>query len=88
MRTALLIIALLLLLGLALALGGYLWWRMSDVAIGLHGLIALLAGAFASLLLGGGLMSLVFYSSRHGYDDAASEPGGSAESGYGQPPSS
>ena len=28
-------------------------------------------GILFSLLLGGGLMALVFYSSRHGYDDDA-----------------
>ena len=28
-------------------------------------------GVLFSLVVGGGLMALVFYSSRHGYDDAA-----------------
>jgi hypothetical protein len=29
-----------------------------------------------SLLIGGGLMALVFYSSRHGYDDLSGGDGG------------
>ena len=34
--------------------------------------IAMGLGIFFSLVVGCGLMALVFYSSRHGYDDAAS----------------
>ncbi len=37
--------------------------------IGVHGYIALGLGALFTLLIGGGLMALVFYSHRHGYDD-------------------
>ena len=58
-------------LALAAALGGYLWWQLGDVEISGHGLIALAAGAVVSLLLGGGLMALVFYSSRRGHDERA-----------------
>ena len=36
-----------------------------------HGVAALIIGAVGSLVLGGGLMALVFLSSRRGYDDAA-----------------
>jgi hypothetical protein len=32
-------------------------------------------GILFSLLLGGGLMALVFYSSRHGYDDLSGGDG-------------
>ena len=32
---------------------------------------AIAGGVLVSLLVGGGLMALVFYSSRHGYDDDA-----------------
>jgi len=35
-----------------------------------HGWFALVLGVVLSLLLGGGLMALVFFSSRRGYDDA------------------
>jgi Kef-type K+ transport system membrane component KefB len=33
------------------------------------GKIALMAGAFFSIIVGCGLMALLFYSSRHGYDE-------------------
>ena len=35
----------------------------------LEGVIALVAGVTVSTIVGVGLMALVFYSSRHGYDD-------------------
>ncbi|MBL8536010.1 MAG: hypothetical protein JNM59_01260 [Hyphomonadaceae bacterium] len=38
-------------------------------AISLHGWIAMIAGTVLSLLVGGGLMALVFHSARQGYDD-------------------
>lgn len=42
-------------------------WDSSAMSV--HGWIALGLGTFLSLLLGGGLMALVFYSARKGYDD-------------------
>jgi cation transporter-like permease len=36
------------------------------------GLIALIVGAFFSIVVGCGLMALVFYSSRRGYDEPPS----------------
>ena len=36
-----------------------------------NGVAALIIGAIGSLVLGGGLMALVFISARRGYDDAA-----------------
>jgi hypothetical protein len=38
-------------------------------AMNVHGWIALGLGTLLSLALGGGLMALVFYSARKGYDD-------------------
>ena len=35
------------------------------------GVTALIGGAIGSLVVGGGLMALLFFSSRRGYDDAA-----------------
>jgi hypothetical protein len=35
----------------------------------IHGWIALTLGTLLSLAVGGGLMALVFYSARKGYDD-------------------
>ena len=74
MRTALLILVLAVLFAVALAAAAYLWWSLADVAIGIHGLIALVLGALLSLALGGGLMALVFYSHRSGFDDRQNRP--------------
>lgn len=74
MRTILMIATLGGLLAAALAVALWLWWAMGDVDIGVHGLIALFLGVVVSLALGGGLMALVFYSSRHGHDDAPFDP--------------
>jgi len=41
----------------------------ADADIGFHGTLALILGAGASLVIGGGLMVLIFFSSRRGYDD-------------------
>ena len=49
----------------------FVWHKMGHVALGLHGWLALIAGAVGSVLLGGGLMALSFYSARSGHDDAA-----------------
>ncbi|MGE0596372.1 MAG: hypothetical protein AB7P07_08400 [Hyphomonadaceae bacterium] len=40
-------------------------------AMSLHGWIALSLGTVLSLVVGGGLMALVFHSARHGYDERA-----------------
>jgi len=69
MRTFLLVLVLGILLALSLSFAAYLWWEMGEVEIGINGLIALILGAVLSLALGGGLMALVFYSHKHGYDD-------------------
>lgn len=42
-------------------------WDASYMSV--HGWIALGLGTFFSLAVGGGLMALVFYSARKGYDD-------------------
>jgi hypothetical protein len=36
-----------------------------------HGYAAVFLTVFFSFVVGGGLMFLIFYSARHGYDDAA-----------------
>lgn len=58
-----------------LALAGFVayvsWQQLAEVDIGFHGYMALGLGIGLTMLLGVGLMSLVFYSSRRGYDDAA-----------------
>ena len=49
------------------------WTSTSGVVISKEGWIALSLGTFFSLIVGGGLITLVFYSSRHGYDEAVNE---------------
>jgi len=63
--------------GLCVLLGGALWlmvagWNSAgDVEISGQGYAALILGVAFSLVVGGGLMALAFYSSRHGYDEPA-----------------
>ncbi|HMM88483.1 hypothetical protein [Bradyrhizobium sp.] len=68
-------IALLVALTVLLLLTGFwamsVWNSTSDVVMDKHGWIALGLGTFFSLLIGCGLMALMFFSSRSGHDDAA-----------------
>jgi hypothetical protein len=59
-----------LLVGTA-AISVWAWRQLGDAGMGIHGYIALGLGALFTLLIGGGLMALVFYSHRHGYDERA-----------------
>lgn len=64
--------ALLLLASLGGILAAVLWWTFRDFdasQMSIHGWIAMAIGVVVSLLLGGGLMALVFFSARRGYDD-------------------
>jgi hypothetical protein len=56
------------------AVAVYLWISLGDVMVGPAGYIALIGGGLATFALGGGLMALVFYSNRHGYDERAGAP--------------
>jgi Na+/citrate or Na+/malate symporter len=71
----------------AIVLGGLLvvaliflvqaWWRI-DNHMTIHGWIALTLGVVVSLAVGVGLMALVFFSARRGYDDGVG-PGDNGE---------
>ena len=53
---------------------GYdIWKTTADVPISENGYVAMGVGAALSLLIGCGLMALLFYSSRHGYDEPPHE---------------
>lgn len=54
-----------------IAVAAYLWISLGDVAMGFAGYLALIGGGLAALGLGVGLMSLVYYSHRAGFDDRA-----------------
>lgn len=74
-RGGLLMIVCLLAMLLAAAVGGVMAWNAMggggpEQGISLHGFIALGLGILGSLIVGGGLMALVFFSSRSGHDEA------------------
>jgi hypothetical protein len=58
-------------LALSLLWAFSIWDDASSVEMSVHGWIALGLGTFFSLLIGCGLMALMFYSDRSGHDDAA-----------------
>ena len=65
-----LLFAVLTALGAAAVVGGIMAWQSAgDAQISLMGWLALAGGVVFTVLLGVGLMALVFYSSRHGHDD-------------------
>jgi hypothetical protein len=80
MKTLLLVVVWSVLLVAAGGLALHLWLELEDVRLGFHGWLALGLGVGLSLLLGVGLMTLVFHSARRGYDEAA-RPGGGEEGG-------
>jgi len=66
---AILVTALFALLALSVWFAAYAWTHLGGDPVPTYGYVALAGGALISLAVGGGLMALVFYSSRHGYDD-------------------
>jgi hypothetical protein len=66
---AILVIALSALLALSVWFAVYAWTHLGGDPIPTYGYVAIAGGVVISLAVGGGLMALVFYSSRHGYDD-------------------
>jgi hypothetical protein len=53
------------------AVAVYLWVSLGQVAMSVAGYLALIGGGLATLGLGAGLVALMFYSNRAGYDEAA-----------------
>jgi hypothetical protein len=76
MRKLIVFVPLFALLVAALWFAGTAWVRLSGDAIPLYGWVAIAGGVAFSLVVGGGLMALVFYSHRHGYDDIDRRGGG------------
>ena len=76
MRTAgwIVIAILLLLLAVAGTWAGYAWNELAEVQMTGHGWIAMALGILFSLIVGIGLMALMFYSSRKGYDEPPHHP--------------
>jgi len=55
----------------AAAVIGYLGWTSVETSVPTSGYVAMALGVIFSLVVGVGLMTLVFYSSRKGYDEPA-----------------
>jgi hypothetical protein len=70
MKTALSIFVLLAILAGAVFVGHYGWVSAGDVVMPAWGWLMMGLGIFFTLVVGGGLMALVFYSSRAGFDEA------------------
>jgi hypothetical protein len=71
MRKLLIIVPLLALLAAATWFAVQGWNAIDDGGMPASGYIAMTLGILFSVVIGCGLMLLVFYSSRHGYDEAA-----------------
>lgn len=50
------------------------WRALADVTMSTAGYIAMILGALVTVAFGVGLMFLVFWSNRHGFDDRAGSP--------------
>jgi hypothetical protein len=73
-RPALTVAVLVALLALSAGVAFWAWREIGEVEMSGHGLAALALGALLTFALGAGLMALVFFSSRRGYDDRAHQP--------------
>jgi hypothetical protein len=69
--TAALVLALLAILGASMWFALQAWTSIDGPPIPTQGYVAMILGVVFSIAIGAGLMALVFYSSRHGYDDAS-----------------
>ena len=69
MRTFILVLILLALLAAAIAGTVYLWVDFGETEISTIGLLSMIGGGLVALLLGAGLMTLVFLSNRRGWDN-------------------
>jgi flagellar basal body-associated protein FliL len=73
MRSAMIVIALVSALLACAGAAYWAWHEVGAVEIGMHGWIALGLGAVLTFLVGAGLMALMFFSARRGYDERAHE---------------
>ena len=70
--TGLTVLTLLGLLAACTAVAVYLWISLEGVEMSGHGWAAMILGIIFTLVLGVGLMALVFISNKRGYDDDVS----------------
>jgi hypothetical protein len=67
--TIVLVAALIAILAAALWYAASAWLSVAGPPMPAIGYVAMIAGIVVSLVVGCGLMALLFYSSRHGYDE-------------------
>ena len=76
-KSLFLAVVLVAMLGAAVVFSYHVWTSVGagdsqdGEAMSGNGIAALILGGIGTLVLGGGLMALMFFSSRRGYDDAA-----------------
>ena len=68
------------------AVGAYLEWTSIATPLPTTGWVTLVAGIVVSILLGAGLMALMFYSSRRGWDEEAQNSSFLKDDHPGEPP--
>ena len=73
MKTALLLFFLLGFLGLVVGWAVWAWQQTAGVEMSGRGYAAMSLGIIFTLVVGCGLMALMFYSSRRGYDERVSD---------------
>jgi hypothetical protein len=73
MKTALVIVGLLALLGVTVGWAIWGWQQTAGTAMGFHGWLAMILGVVFTIVVGCGLMGLMLYSSRYGYDERATD---------------
>ena len=74
MKALFTLIVLLGFLTVSAGFGYWIWMELGEVEMSRHGWTALILGTVLTILVGAGLMALVFYSHRRGYDDRANRP--------------
>lgn len=55
----------------AMAVAYSAWKALADVQMSVSGYVAMILGALAAFAVGAGLMGLLFWSNRHGFDERA-----------------
>jgi hypothetical protein len=74
MRTLAVALVLFTLLGVTVWFVADSWMAVGGPPMPTIGWVVIIGGTVMSLLVGGGLMGLMFYSHRHGYDDIDHRP--------------
>ena len=69
MKNIITFVAALVSLGLVAYWALYVFGKIEGVTLSGHGVTAMIIGLFFTLVIGFGLMALLFFSNKHGHDD-------------------